>query len=622
MTMGWSRVWLGVALFAWASLFAASLLIFDSSRDLANGLAIALGLNFPSAGPIVNFSRLFGPFWFYLLSIPFALGAGVKLVVWGIGLLSAAKLWVAWRLGREWGSPMLGLAWAAILLVPGWAMVSALVPSHVSMVEVFVLLALWFAVRAGANGGLRDLILMAIAYSLAMHGHPTSVIYAPMLAWLSRRAWWFNPYRLGAALTAFGLPFLPLIVSVLVSAANDSGSTETVAAGASVADVLTTLWARLLSTPAVAWSWTLQVSELPTSVASGSPGAALLHALWAVLGLAALAGGLLALWRREWRLIGLIAYVVASFCVIVLMRDVHGAWMFIAILPITALAMVLAIAQVLPQRWHARASVLLAVCSLSAVLWTGQMLKHVEDDGELRLSNRVIADVAQWADAEPSPLPWIRADRHDSIARRLCGQDAARLHGDVAGLLRMSNGVALARQCGAQQQLMLGGAGAAGQVGLPAGMLRRMGMPEALFQTDRMGFVALQPTEVVSEFGGFPLRLDWLFPVPDPAWWANRTVTTLQVDIACPKGEWLLLSDLSVGLNLMTFTLTSENGPRTPDVTTMLTSAWRCDGNSLHLQVSAFDMRLVDVFRISAQHPSVPSMFAYPANVVGGSSSH
>ena len=621
MNTWWPRIWLGVALLAWASLFPASLLVFDSSRDLANGLAIALGLNFPSAGPIVNFSRLFGPFWFYLLSIPFALGAGVKLVVWGIGLLSAAKLWVAWRLGREWGSPTLGLAWAALLLVPGWAMVSALVPTHVSVVEVFVLLALWFAVRAGANGGLRDLSLMAVAFSLAMHGHPTSVIYAPMLAWLSRRVWWFRPLRLSAALAAFGLPFLPLIVSVLASAANESG-TEAVATGGSMAEVLAVLWARLLSFPAVAWSWTMQVSELPASVANGRPGATLLHALWLLLGLAAVAGGLLALWRRDWRLIALIAYVTASFCVIVLMRDMHGAWMFIAILPITALAMVLTIAHVLPGRWHAAGSLLLAVCSLSAVLWTAQMLKHVEDDGELSLSNRVIADVAQWADPEPSPLPWIRADRHDSLARRLCGQDDLRLHGDVAGLLRMSNGVALARQCGPRQQSFLGGVAGMSQAGLPAGMLRRMGMLEANFQVDRMGFVALQPTEVLTEFGGFPLRLDWLFPVPDPAWWANRSVTTQQVDIACPKDEWLLISDLSVGLNLMTFEVASAQGPRTPDATTMLTSAWRCEGDNLHLQVTAFDMRLVDVFRISIQRPSVPSMFAYPANVEGDSSSH
>ena len=99
-------------------------------------------------------------------------------------------------------------------------------------------------------------------------------------------------------------------------------------------------------------------------------------------------------------------------------------------------------------------------------------------------------------------------------------------------------------------------------------------------------------------------------------------MTTQQVDIACPKDEWLLISDLSVGLNLMTFEVASAQGPRTPDATTMLTSAWRCEGDNLHLQMTAFDMRLVDVFRISIQRPSVPSMFAYPANVEGDSSSH
>lgn len=621
MTSAWSRIWLAFAVLAWASLFPASLLVFDSSRDLANGLAIAFGLNFPSAGPIVNFSRLFGPFWFYLLSIPFALGAGVKLVVWLIGLLSAAKVWVAWRLGREWGSPTLGLAWAALLLLPGWAMVSTLVPTHVSMVEVFVLLALWFAVRAGRSGGWRDLVLMAITYSLAMHGHPTSVVYAPMLAWLSRRAWWFSPSRLSGALLAFGLPFLPLIVSALVSAATESAAQTATAAG-SWSDMCATVWARLLSFPTVAWSWTLQVAELPASVAEDRPGGMWLRAVWLLLGLAAVGGCIRALWLRDGRLLGLIAYVTAAFCVIVLMRDMHGAWMFITLLPIAGLAMVLAIGHLLPARWHAPGSALLAVCSLSAVLWTGQMLKHIEDDGELSLANRIIADVALWADREPPPLPWIRADRQDSIARRLCGQDELRLHGDLAALLRMSIGVALARQCGPQQQTTLGGAGELAQVGLPAGLLRRMGMPEANLQVDRMGFVALQPTAVVPELGGFPLQLDWLYPVPDPAWWANRSVTTQELEIACPQDEWLLISDLSVGLNLMAFEVSSAEGPRTPDASTMLTSAWRCDGANLHLQVTAFDHRLVDAFRISIQQPSVPSMFAYPATVEASSSSH
>ena len=37
-------------------------------------------------------------------------------------------------------------------------------------------------------------------------------------------------------------------------------------------------------------------------------------------------GCIRALWLRDGRLLGLIAYVTAAFCVIVLMRDMHGAW--------------------------------------------------------------------------------------------------------------------------------------------------------------------------------------------------------------------------------------------------------------------------------------------------------
>src|SRR5688572_22544033 len=101
------------------ALFPYATLVTDSGRDLANAYAVAHGGPYPLYGPGLFGHWKLGPVWFWLLSLPLWVFGSITAAACFIGLLAAAKIPLAYLLGRRLLDGRLGLLAALIIALPG-----------------------------------------------------------------------------------------------------------------------------------------------------------------------------------------------------------------------------------------------------------------------------------------------------------------------------------------------------------------------------------------------------------------------------------------------------------------------------------------------------------------------
>lgn len=574
-----------------AALFPFAALIVDSGRDLANGLALALGGTLPAYGPSLFGIWHLGPAWYALLALPLWLGGSVGATALFVGLLAALKIPLAFALGRRLGDRALGLLCAAFAAMPGWQSLGSMVLSHTALVEALAfatLLASLCAVQRRAPG---FAALAALLLALALHAHPTTLVLAPAVAW----AWWHGsagrrlPW-LFAALLAFALPFTPALV-----AEARSGWPQLAGSGAYLGE--SDLGQRLQRIPAVlmgvAWNGSTFVREFLLQRVPG------LGWLWQIgiglVWLAALAG-VVAGWRaRAWRGLGALCAWLGAVVFVCLLRDATPAWMTYALAPLLALFWGLGVWTLLHRATHrGRAALvaLLAALPVGAALLGDRMA--VRREGVQGVPGAAVADVAIRVAPEAATRFWLSALDHDGLARRLCdGAAPIALHGDLAAAVDFAQGVATRLHCTPANTPLLGGDDAVQHLaGIPHAVASMLGITAE----PAWGFVLRAPARVLFPATGRPATLDTAYRVDRFAAFAKHGERGIEVEATCTIGELLVVTNRLPGLNPLDANATRGALTLAPRLSQLASRYYDCDGAPIRLRLDTLDPGAIDVF--------------------------
>jgi hypothetical protein len=191
----------------------------DASRDLVAGLDIAWSGAVYADGPAVFGTALgsLGPFYYYLLAIPWLTGHPTGTLALLIAGLRLATLWLVYDTARRLGGS--AVAWAACLVYATLSVVgeSADPLSHNELAPLLVALCLRALIRADGGAGGWWVALAGAALGMAAQFNLSSAAAFPALLWSAagpgraRRA-----LRIAAATGGFLLPFMPRIGLALV----------------------------------------------------------------------------------------------------------------------------------------------------------------------------------------------------------------------------------------------------------------------------------------------------------------------------------------------------------------------------------------------------------------------
>ncbi len=198
----------------------ASVLHLDLARDLAIAYDMRQSRDWLLVGPQLAGVFNLGPIWYYLLAGLQAVGMGVTGIALTLTLIASLAFVLVYRAGALWSSPGIGLIWAMLLLVPGWQRFEQVFITHPILTTPLLASMLVFGLQFLTRGRIRDLILMSLSFSLALHAHPTSLMVIALPFGLVVMAGFRHGARpvglILAALVAL-LPFLPYLIDQQLS---------------------------------------------------------------------------------------------------------------------------------------------------------------------------------------------------------------------------------------------------------------------------------------------------------------------------------------------------------------------------------------------------------------------
>jgi hypothetical protein len=454
----------------------------DAIRDLLAADDIARHHRFPLAGPTFNLGAFaLGPVWFYVLALPSLLGASLASSALLVGVLSVLKLPLAFRCGVVVVDRRFGWCLVAALCWAGLPSMQWLWWSTPNVVETCLWATALCALLAIETERPRWWVAAAALLGLAIHAHPTALLYAPPLlaAWLrtSRHA-----LRAGASarvartsaamLAAFTIWFLPTLFTTLASAADAGTSSSAVAGAASsrLAAAPTVIRNALWSLPIAAWqSW------LPAlRAAAAAPTAAWLLAVVAGFAVTARREPSDASAVRRVQIFAAASVVIATvgLLVVTMLRPWVAFYTLYAMLP--ALAVVEASGHWLLQRlggapgkcvtWSAVALSLVGVCLLAH----GAAVQNGAGLAELPLATLGNLGRSHAAGDELASLRIRRSPRASaSFAHFVCGAPRATVHGTLAVALHEEHDLFVDRSCDRDRPRVLGMRGTRHVVGMP-----------------------------------------------------------------------------------------------------------------------------------------------------------
>lgn len=523
------------------AIFAQATVTIDSGRDLASGWALARGLEFPSTGPSLNGLWRPGPAWYWLLGGLLWLTGSIGAATSAIGAIAAAKIPLAWWLGRRLQGPAFGLALAAAIALPGWSTLGQLVLSHTSLVETAVLATLCLSLHAWQQSSRIAALAAALMLGLAVHAHPTSLVAAPAVA---LAAWRLRHGRdatlLGAGLLcAFVLPFLPM----LVAEARAGWPQWQASAGYFGGSDYATRWLRA---PAVAWGATGGEVGLVRELMERTPRLAIAVAAGLALVLALAALGLARGWREAStrRALG---YAIACWIFVLLLRDTTSAWMVYACAPAGALLLATGWQRLGSPRAVAASRVLGGIAIASTALLLVNRFATVRD-GLQHMPAAAIVDVAVPARRDPLPRLWLPAWGHDAAAKRFCAaaDGPVSVHADLAMVLNLGQGVAVELHCGARE-LRLGGAARHQVAGVPRAIAESLAIDG---ETTSWGYVLTPAVVALAPRAAAPVASHTRYLIDDYVHdLSHRAVSTSSLRHACAPGEMLVATNLVPQLN-------------------------------------------------------------------------
>lgn len=589
------------------ALFAFATLVIDSGRDLANAFAVGHGGPYPLYGPSLFGRWQLGPVWFWVLALPLRLFGSVTAAALFIGALAAAKIPLAYLLGKRMLDAQLGLLAALVIALPGWSSVGTLAIAHTSVVESAMLATFWLALVAWQERRAGFAAAACLMLTLALHAHPTALIAAPAVALALWRAV-LAPRRWGwlmAGIALFVLPFLPALLAEM-----RSGWPQASASLAYLGE--TDVGTRLAHLPQVTFAlftggaWFAGHFLLPAP--SGS--------LWwlahgCVLALAALGALRLVLARvasaseetmlaRRW-LLTVALWGAASIVFLVVLRDATPTWMTYCLAPFGAFALALGIHGLLHERNAAPITLaFLSVATLAMSLALLHQRAALEHTGRILLPSGNIGHIATPHSHPPAYSPWLSVRQFDALAKEACATPGRlALHGELAATFDGAQGVATRLHCPPQQLPRLGGIAADRHLaGIPTGFAAELGLAT---EPQRFGHVLRVPTHVLAPERGRDTDVDVRYRTLRQTELDAHGDTELADHLACEPGEVLAIANLMPFLNRLTREVHRHGTPLPAFAQTRATAYYPCDGSELHWRIRTPDPASADVFVIGLE---------------------
>lgn len=502
------------AAMAWP--YVSSELCQDAVRDLLVAGEIATGRGFPLAGPTFNLGAFaLGPIWFYVLALPSALGLSLASSTGFVGVLSALTLPLAFRFGVR--AVDRGFAWCvlAVLCWPGLPSFQWLWWSSPNVLGT----CLWASASCAliAVDGDRDRwwIASAAFLGLAIHAHPTALLYAPVLVavWL-RAAWrWRSAGAPGRiARTAIGMVAACLLW--LAPVIGSSVAPATVAAVPAPSAMLVAALPRLAALPVVIGSllWFLPMAAWHSWLPAFGHSAAANVAATAWL-LAIGVGLLLPAWRptiardhasRRILPLAATAFLVAAIGLVIVttMRPWVAFYTLYALVPAGAIVAASGLA-LLERRGGLPGAVTVGALVLFALTTASTLAIRAGAANVAGLADLPLATMGDLARVKTDDaLASLRIRRSPgasaTFARWLCDGPDATAHGPLAVALHEEQGLFLGRACTTEHTRVLGKAGGRHVVAMPSRWLARARV-QPLLVSDGIGLATVEQVVAAEE---------------------------------------------------------------------------------------------------------------------------
>lgn len=572
-------------------------LVIDSGRDLAWGLAILHGEAWPAYGPELNATWHLGPVWYYLLAVLLAVAGSTTGVAVLVAALGASKLWFTYRLGEELGGRAMAIACAALIALPGWPSLGQMVLSHTSLVEAAVAATLWLAVRAWRRREPRDLVLAALGASLAIHAHPTAIVLLPLLAFAALR-YLRQPAGRRALLSAvllFVLPFAPALWAEASAGWPQLAATEAYSRESALAQ-------RMLAWPGLLWGMSIGQAEWTRDylLAGSLAGRLWYGAYLGGLGLAAL-GVVRALAQARNPARWLLPLAVGSLLAIGLLRDAAPAWMFYPLAVMTAALGAIGLLALVPAAWSNAVAGTLVLLALVVNLALLDQRLAIAGAGLAPRVTLTVADIHRRDPAAPAAF-WLPAWGHDAVARRACRSPGLALHGELATAMHFGQGVPASLAC-ERTDLQFGGRSAERhRLGIPNAIATALGVAG---ERTGWGFTLVSGIEVLA-----PARAT--LPQPHTRYLRNDYAALIdraqperqQFSVACEAGDLLVVGNLVPWLNVTSVEIVSAGGPSTPVLRSLAADYHRCiDSGVREVAIETLDLDAVMLVRVPAAGP-------------------
>ncbi len=461
--------------------FALANLTADTARDLAAARQIIEG-HLVAHGPIINSALYLGPVWYYLLALGMAITGSITGTSVLVGLLAAAKFPLAYCTGRELADVRFGFFTAIAVAVPGPGILQAVTWTNPVLVEAAAWLFLFACCRSWRRQSDGWLIVAALSLGLAIHAHPTCLLFSPLLAGVvaarARAGTMPRVAILGAAALLLAVPFLPAVFESSARVAEVARLSVAVAEASRQwrwMDVLSIPWNMFVGAPSMAAG-----AFLYRSGTAGLLWYGVLAAIWTIIAAGAIA--LAANRRIATVAICAGAAFVLNVAIVAALRSFTPYYMTFALMPPAALVVGAALTALAGRGSAGYAA---AMCATGLIVATqlalagGQLSRG--DESWLRSALVNVSDFKtppQSVKDEPLYPAWTR----DAVARALCASARpVALHGMLATGFDINFGIETMLACGKRDRAVLAGDDPAAEhwIGLPAYAWRRLDLAPA-----------------------------------------------------------------------------------------------------------------------------------------------
>ncbi len=195
---------------------------YDQARDAYVASGIVSGRSFPLQGVEVGHAHTWGPLYFYLLAVPFALSSDPSVAVAVLGALTLGSLWLTHRLGNTFFGAPVGVVAAALLATYPRVVIAENSLSNVTPVPFFTV-AFFLSLHALVAGRQSIMIVPTLATLAALvQFHLSTLSLAVILA--CSLALFRPPVRLGhlcLALASALLLLSPYLIAEGLNGARD-----------------------------------------------------------------------------------------------------------------------------------------------------------------------------------------------------------------------------------------------------------------------------------------------------------------------------------------------------------------------------------------------------------------